>query len=98
MGQEFTVLLEVVLYDLNREGLMHSSVAGLALVATPMPNPLVLVGLPRSLALVDESLLVLFCGMACTAYRLVVDVVLWIFVDLFESCCCLFVNSQVILV
>ena len=98
MGQEFRVLLEEALNDFNREGLMRSRVAGLALVATPMGDPLVFVGLPWSLALVDESLLVLLCGVPCSAYRLVVDVVLWISVYLFESGCWLFIDLQVILV
>ena len=96
MGQEFTVLLEVVLNDLNGEGLMHAGVACLTLISTPMWDPLVLVGLPWSFALVDGPLLVLFGGRARTADWFVVDVVLGIFEDLFKSGCCMFVDLQMI--
>lgn len=97
MGQEFTVLLEVVLNDLNGEGLMHAGVACLTLISTPMWDPLVLVGLPWSFALVDGPLLVLFGGRARTADWFVVDVVLGIFVDLFEPGSGMFVDLHMIL-
>ena len=78
--QELTVLAEVCLYGLDCESLMDPGVACLALVATPVWDPLVLVGLPWSLALVDEALLVLLCGMASPPDWFVVNVVLGIFV------------------
>ena len=98
MGQEFAILLEVILNDLNGEGLMNPGVACLALVAAPVGNPLVLVGLPRCLALVDEPFFVLFGGVSSSLHWLVVDVVLGIFKDLFKPGCCLFVDSKMILV
>ena len=98
VGQELTVLAEMCLYDFNCESLMDPGVACLALVATPVWYPLVLVGLPWSLALVDEALLVLFCGMASPPDWFVVNEVLGIFVDLLKSGGCLFVDLEVILV
>ena len=96
MGQEFAILLEVILNDLNCEGLMNPGVACLALVAAPVGNPLVLVGLPRCLALVDEPFFVLFGGVSSSLHWLVVDVVLGIFIDLLEPGRCLLVNLQMV--
>ena len=56
------------------------------------------VGLPWELALVDEPFLVLLGVMPCSADWLLMDVVLWIFVDLLQSCGSLFVDPKVILV
>ena len=96
MGEELTVLLEMLFDYLHCEGLVDSGMASLALVPTPMWNPLVLVGLPWCFALVDEALLVLFGSVPGTARRLFVDVVLWIFEDLLQSGCRLFVDLQMI--
>ena len=82
--------------DLNCEGLMYPGVTGLSLVPTPMWNPLMLVGLPWCFALVDEALLVLLGSVTSSPHRLVVDVVLWIFEDLLQSGCRLFVDLQMI--
>ena len=65
---------------------MDSGVACLALVATPVWYPLVLVGLPWSLALVDEAFLVLFSGMASPPDWFVVDVVLGILASRAAAC------------
>ena len=46
VGEEFTVLAEMRLNDIYCETLMDSGMARLALVATPVWYPLVLVGLP----------------------------------------------------
>ena len=96
MGQEFAILLEVILNDLNCEGLMNPGVACLALVAAPVGNPLVLVGLPWCLALVDEPFFVLLGGVSSSLHWLVVDVVLGIFKDLFKPGCCLFVDLHMV--
>ena len=96
--QEFTVLLKVTLKDLHSKCLMHSGVAGVALVTAPVCLPLVFVGLPWELTLVDEPFLVLLGVVPCSADWLLVDIVLWIFVDLLQSCCGLRVDPKVILV
>ena len=98
MCQKLTVLLQVTFEDLNRESLVHAGVASVALVAAPMRFPLMFVGLPWELALVDEPFLVLLGVMPCSADWLLMDVVLWIFVDLLQSCGSLFVDPQVILI
>ena len=98
MCQEFTVLLKVLFDDFDCETLMDSGVARVALVAAPVWGPLVFVGLPWELALVDESLLVLLGVVPCSADWLLVDVVLRVFVDFLQSGRCLLVDLQVILV
>ena len=84
--------------DFNSETLMDSGMACVALVAASMWDPLVLIGLPRELALVDESLLVLLRVVPCPPDWLFVDVMLWIFVDLLKSGSSLLVDPHVVLV
>ena len=98
MRKQLTVLLQMSLDDLHRKPLVHSSVARVALVAASMSFPLVLVWLPGELALADEPFLVLFGVVPCSSDWLLVEVVLWVFVNLLQSCGCLFVDLQVILV
>ena len=98
MCKQLTVLLQMPLDDLNREPLVHSCVARMALVAASMWFPLVLVGFPGELALADEPFLVLFGAVPCPSDWLLVDVVLGIFVYLLQSCGSLFVDLQVILI
>ena len=54
--------------------------------------------LPRELALVDEPFLVVLGVVPCSAHWFLMDVVLWVFVDLLEPCCRLFVDVEVVLV
>ena len=98
VGEELTVLAEVRFDDIDCETLVNSGMARLALVPTPVWYPLVFVGLPGSLALVDEPFLVLFGGMASPPDWFVVEVVLGILVDLLEPGGGLFVYLEVILV
>lgn len=53
---------------------------------------------PLQAALVDQPLLVFFGGVPCPPDRLVMYVVLSVLVDLFEACCCMFVDLHVVLV
>ena len=92
MCQEVAVLLKVLLNDLHSETLVDSGVARVALIATPVWCPLVFVGLPRELALVDESLLVLFGAVARTADWLLVNIMLWVLVDFLQPGSRLFVD------
>ena len=87
VDQEFTVLLEMLFNDFHRKSLINSGMACMALVAAPVRGPLVLVGLPRELALVDEALLVLLRVVPCPAYWLFVDVMLRVFEHLLKSGC-----------
>ena len=96
--KEFTILLEVQLDGLNCESLVHPGVAGVALESAPVWLPLVFVGLPWELTLVDEPFLVLLGVVPCLPDWLLMDKVLWVFVDLLQSGCCLFVDSKMILV
>ena len=57
-----------------------------------------LLWLPRELALVNEPFLVLLSVAPCPAHGLLMDVVLWIFIDLLEPRCSLFVDLEVVLV
>ena len=98
VDQEVTVLLEMLFNDVDRQSLMDSGVACVALVADPVRGPLALVWLPRELALVDEALLVLFRVVPCSPNWLLVDVMLRVFEHLLQSGCCVFVDPHVALV
>ena len=98
MCQEFAVLLKVLLDDLNSETLMDSGVARVALKSAPVRCPLVLVGLPRELALADESFLVLFGVVSCPADWLLMDVVLRVLVYFLQPGCRLFVDHHMVLI
>ena len=98
MGQELAILLEVLLNDFHRQALMHTGVAGVALVPAPVGGPLVLVGLPWELALVDESFLVLLRVVSRSADGFVMYVMLGVLEDLLQAGSCLLVDAHVVLV
>ena len=60
MRQKVTVFLKMPFKEFDCEALVYSGVASVTLVAAPVRGPLVLVGLPWELTLVDEPLFVLF--------------------------------------
>ena len=98
-GEQFTVLLESVLDDLYGESLVYPGLTRVTLETTSVRFPFIDVSLEvREPALVDQPFLVLLGCMSSSPDRLLVDVVLWVFVDLLQPCCSLFVGPEMILV
>lgn len=77
---------------------MHPGVACVALVPTPARFPLIFARDPRWLALLDQSLLVLFGGVPWPPHRFLAQVVLRVFVYLLKPCGSMSVDLIVVMV
>ena len=98
VGQLWTFFLKAFFNHSCCYPLVHSGLAGVALVPTVMGFPLVLPKLPWLFALVDEGLLTLLGLVRNSPPRFGVQVVVFVLVDLGQSLCCMLVNFIVIVV